>query len=71
VSLFSKPGCSFCAKAKADLKNAGIVFEEVVLGRDANLTSLRAMTGKETVPQVFIAGKHIGGSEELAAYLKA
>jgi glutaredoxin-like protein len=70
VSLFSKPGCSFCAKAKADLKNAGIVFEEIVLGRDANLTSLRAMTGKETVPQVFIAGKHIGGSEELAAYLK-
>ena len=69
VSLFTKPGCSFCAKAKADLKNAGIVFEEVVLGRDANLTSLRAMTGKETVPQVFIAGKHIGGSEELTTYL--
>ncbi len=71
VSVFTKPGCSFCAKAKADLKNAGIVFEEVVLGRDANLTSLRAMTGKETVPQVFIAGKHIGGSEELATYLKS
>lgn len=69
VALFTKPGCPFCAKAKEDLKGAGLDFEEVVMGTDASITSLRAMTGRETVPQVFIGGKHIGGSEELAAYL--
>ncbi len=69
VSLFSKPGCQYCAKAKSDLKNAGFEFEEVVLGRDASITSLRAMTGNETAPQVFIGGKYIGGSEALEQYL--
>lgn len=69
VSLFTKPGCPFCAKAKEELKAAGLDFEEVLMGKDASITSLRAMSGRETVPQVFIGGKHIGGSEELSAYL--
>ncbi len=69
VSLFTKPGCQYCAQAKADLEKAGFEYEEVVLGRDASITSLRAMTGNDTAPQVFIGGKYIGGSEALAAYL--
>ena len=69
VSIITKPGCPFCAKAKDDLKAAGLEYEELLMGRDASITSLRAMTGRETVPQVFIAGQHIGGSEELAAQL--
>lgn len=69
VSIITKPGCPFCAKAKDDLKAAGLEYEELLMGRDASITSLRAMTGRETVPQVFIAGQHIGGSEELAAHL--
>lgn len=71
IAVVTKPGCPFCQKAKADLKDAGLEFEEVLMGRDATLTTLRAMSGRETVPQVFIGGKHIGGSEELAEYLKA
>lgn len=69
IALFTKPGCPFCAKAKEDLKAAGLDFEEVLMGKDASITSLRAMSGRETVPQVFIGGKHIGGSEELTVYL--
>lgn len=68
VSLFTKPGCPFCAKAKALLSANGLAFEEVVLGKDASLTSLKAMTGAETVPQVFIGGERIGGSDDLEAY---
>ena len=70
VSVITKPGCSFCAKAKKALDDAGYEYEEVVLGRDASTTSVRAITGKETAPQVFIGGKYVGGSEELAVYLK-
>ena len=48
----------------------GMDFEEIVLGRDATIRSVRAITGKETVPQVFIDGDYIGGSEELEARLR-
>jgi glutaredoxin-like protein len=68
VSLFTKPNCPFCTKAKALLTDKGHDFEEIVLGKDASLTSLNAMTGRDTVPQVFIGGKHIGGSDDLALY---
>ena len=70
ISLFTKPGCSFCAKAKAMLKDAGHEYEEIVLGSQASLASLKAVSGRDTVPQVFIGGKHIGDSNDLAAYLQ-
>jgi glutathione-dependent peroxiredoxin len=68
VSLFAKVGCPFCARAKEMLKQHGLEYEEIVLGRDVTMRSLRAMTSATTVPQVFIDGKLIGGSEALAAY---
>lgn len=68
VAIITKPGCQFCAKAKALLAKKGYAYEEIVLGRDASITSVRAITGKATAPQVFIGGKYIGGSEELEKY---
>jgi glutathione-dependent peroxiredoxin len=69
VSLFTKVGCPFCARAKTMLKEHGIDYEEIVLGKDITTRSLRAVTAATTVPQVFIDGKLIGGSEALATYL--
>jgi glutaredoxin-like protein len=69
VALFSKVGCPFCARAKQMLQQHNMEYEEIVLGQGATLRSLRAMTGATTVPQVFIDGRLIGGSEALAAYL--
>ncbi len=69
ITVFTKPGCPFCAKAKQNLQDNGLQYEEVILGKDATTVSLRAITGRTTVPQVFIGGKHIGGSEELEAHL--
>lgn len=68
VSIFTKPGCPFCAKAKALLTEKGLAYEEIVMGSGATLTSLKAVSGRETVPQVFIGGKHIGGSDDLEAF---
>lgn len=70
VAIFTKPGCPFCAKAKRMLEDKGYAYEEIVLGKDASTVSLTAMTGRKTAPQVFIGGKHIGGSEELEKYLQ-
>ncbi|KMK51037.1 glutathione peroxidase [[Actinobacillus] muris] len=68
VAIFTKPGCTFCQQAKALLAEKGLSYEEIVLGRDASTTSLRAITGKSTAPQIFIGGKLIGGSDDLARY---
>ncbi|MFY8272943.1 glutathione peroxidase [Pseudoalteromonas sp. SSDWG2] len=68
VTLFTKPGCPFCSKAKALLEQKGYSYEEIVLGNAVTLTSLKAVTGRDTVPQVFIGGEHIGGSDDLANY---
>ncbi len=69
VSLFTKVGCPFCARAKAVLQEHGIDYEEITLGKGITTRSLRAVTGATTVPQVFIDGVLIGGSEALLEYL--
>ena len=68
IAIFTKPGCPYCAKAKQMLHDKGLSFEEIVLGHDATIVSVRAVSGRATVPQVFIGGKHIGGSDDLEAY---
>ena len=70
VALFTKPGCPYCAKAKKMLSDNGYQYEEIILGTDATIAGMRAITNAETVPQVYIAGKHIGGSDDLAEYFK-
>lgn len=71
ITVFTKPGCPFCAKAKQRLIDSNLQYEEVILGKDATTVSLRAVTGRSTVPQIFIGGRHIGGSEELDTFLSA
>jgi len=69
VTVFSRDGCPFCAKAKEALRNAGIAFEELVLNRDYTDATLRAVAKATSVPQVYINGEHIGGSDKLAEWL--
>ena len=69
VTLLTRPGCEYCARAKQMLTDAGLTFEELVLNRDITEASLRAVSGRHTVPQVFINGEHIGDSDALQRYL--
>ncbi len=71
VTVFSRPGCTYCAKAKGLLRDAGIEFEELTLNRDYTDRTLRAVAAATTYPQVFVNGEHIGGSEEVEAWLRA
>jgi len=70
VTVFTRAGCEYCVRAKNLLDDAGISFEELVLNRDFNESTIRAVSGKSTVPQVFINGNYIGGSEDLEQYFK-
>ena len=65
VTLFTREGCPFCARARGMLGDAGIQYDELVLNRDYSEMALRAVAGISMVPQVFINGEHIGGSEDL------
>jgi glutaredoxin-like protein len=69
MTVFSREGCPYCARAKGLLHDAGVAFEELVLNRDFSESTIRAVSGKSTVPQVFINGELIGGSEDLERYL--
>ena len=70
VTLFTKPGCPYCARAKQALVQRGIDYGEIELGRDIDLRSLRAATGATSVPQVFVDGEHIGDSDALLTWLE-
>lgn len=69
VTIFTREGCEYCVRAKGMLNEAGIRFEEMVLNRDYTEASLRAVAGIPSVPQIFINGEHVGGSENLEQYL--
>ena len=71
VTVFSREGCPYCVRTKGMLHDAGIRFEELVLNRDYTEATLRAVSGQSTVPQVFINGDYIGGSDALEEHLNS
>ena len=70
VAILTREGCAFCAKAKRKLADAGYPFVEVPLAHSIRTKALGAIAGAGTVPQVFINGRLIGGSEALERYLR-
>lgn len=68
VTLFTKKGCPYCAKAKALLRDKGVVFEEIEASTEISERTLRAVTGQDTYPQVYINHKHVGNAEALEDY---
>jgi len=69
LTIFTRPDCEVCIRAKGMLADAGLKYEELVLNRDYTEATLRAVAGISSVPQIFIDGDYIGGSESLAEYL--
>jgi len=65
VTLFSKPGCPHCARAKELLGQKDQKFTEVPGMRT---TTLRSLGGAGTYPLIFIDGKAVGGADELEKY---
>ena len=69
IAVFARHGCSFCARAKSLLRDAGLEFEELVLNRDYTDRTLRAVANQTTYPQIFVNGEHVGGCEDLQRWL--
>lgn len=69
VAILTRAGCPFCTKAKRMLTEAGYDYVEVPLPHTIRTKALGAIARAGTVPQVFINGERVGGSEELEQYL--
>jgi glutaredoxin-like protein len=69
VLVLARHGCPFCAKAKSMLEERGIAYDAVYLGDELTMQGVKAASGAAKVPQVFVDGKLIGGSDELARFL--
>jgi glutaredoxin-like protein len=70
VTIISKPGCGHCTRAKKVLTDKGYKYEEIVLGtQGVSFSSLQAVSGRGTTPQIFIDGALIGSADELEAWV--
>jgi len=70
VAILTREGCSFCAKAKERLADACYDYVEVPLPHTIRTKAVGAIAGAQTVPQVFVNGRLIGGTNELDAFLR-
>ena len=69
IALLTREGCAFCARAKKLLKDAGVEFAEVDLPHTIRTRALGAIAKARTVPQLFVNGELIGGSEDVEAWV--
>lgn len=69
IEIYTKAFCPYCTRAKALLDGKGADFQEIDVTMDrAGFDAMVARSGgRRTVPQVFIDGTHVGGSDDLAA----
>lgn len=69
IEIYTKAFCGYCARAKALLGSKGAAFEEydITMGGLKRGEMLERASGRTTVPQIFIDGRHIGGSDDLSA----
>jgi glutaredoxin 3 len=69
VEIYTKQLCPYCTRAKSLLGRKGVSFEEIdiSMGGPKRTEMIERAGGRTTVPQVFINGTHIGGSDDLAA----
>jgi glutaredoxin 3 len=69
VTIYTKPGCPYCARALALLERKGVQFDNIVASNDPEKKAemVQRAGGKATFPQIFIGERHIGGSDDMMA----
>ncbi|USU09663.1 glutaredoxin 3 [Sphingomonadaceae bacterium OTU29MARTA1] len=69
VEIYTKAFCPYCSRAMRLLGSKGVTPQEydITMGGPQRQEMIQRADGRTTVPQVFIDGRHIGGSDDLAA----
>ena len=73
VEIYTKAFCPYCSRAMALLAQKGVTPDEVdiTMDRHKRAEMIERAEGRTTVPQIFIDGAHVGGSDDLAALERA
>jgi glutaredoxin 3 len=73
VEIYTQDWCPYCSRAKHLLESKGVAYREIDApsGSAAREESMRRSGGRSSVPQIFIDGRHVGGSNDLAALDRA
>ena len=72
VLIYSTGYCGYCVAAKRLFEKKGVAFTEVLVDQDpAQRQHMERISGRRTVPQIFIGGTHVGGYDELRALDRA
>jgi glutaredoxin 3 len=69
VEIYTTPYCPYCLAAKRLLQKKGVTYSETDVSRDPaqRQVMIERSGGRYTVPQIFIGGRHVGGSDDLHA----
>lgn len=68
VTIYSTRFCPFCIMARRLLDRKGIRYQEVRVDTEpSRRAEMRTRSGRHTVPQIFVDGRHVGGYEDLCA----
>jgi glutaredoxin 3 len=68
VTIYTRQWCGYCTAAERLLRGKGIEFENIdCTGDRAKRAWLAEVTGRTTVPQIFIDGHAIGGYDDMKA----
>jgi len=73
VELYTTAFCPYCVRARALLDRKGVAFTDIDITEEPGQRAemIRRAGGRTSVPQIFIGGEHIGGSDELVALDRA
>lgn len=73
VEIYTKAFCPYCSRALRLLASKNVAVEEfdITMGGPKRAEMLSRSNGQTTVPQIFIDGQHVGGSDDLAALDRA
>ena len=69
VEIYSTMFCSYCARARSLLQRKGVPFTDIDVDAEPERRDemVERAGGRYTVPQIFIDGEHVGGSDDLMA----
>jgi glutaredoxin 3 len=69
IVIYTKDWCPYCQAAKGLLTSKGAAFTEIDLMKhpERRAEMIDKAGGRTSVPQIFIAGKHVGGSDDIHA----
>ncbi len=66
IEIYTSPYCGYCHRAKALLNRKGAAFTEIdIMDDDTKRGEMMTRSGRRTVPQIFIDGRHVGGCDDL------